>query len=110
MLFGNIYGIPSSKMCIIGTNQAALTAAKYALNIGVTVSIFDEVVSGLRTISTQLSSQIETGIYNSEMFKSSIKSSDVIVATSNAHNFKDIIISEDLIKQMKPGSVVLTLH
>lgn len=109
ILFGNIYGIPSTKMCIIGTNQAALTAAKHALNLGVSVSIFDKVVSGLRTISTQLSSQIQTGIYNSEMFKSSIRSSDVIVAASNAQNLKDIIISEDLIKQMKPGSVVIDL-
>lgn len=109
MLFGNIYGIPSTKMCIIGTNQAALTAAKHALSLGVTVSIFDELVSGLRAISTQLSSQIQTGIYNSEAFQNSILESDVIVAASNTQNLKEIVISEDLIKHMKPGSVVIDL-
>mgnify|MGYP002629254441 CR=1 FL=1 len=107
-LLGGIPGISPSQVVIIGSGTVAQFAARTALGMGASVKVFDSSVTKLRRIQKNLRYSIATSTLHSESIKAAIKNADVVISAK----FTDLgispcLVTEDMVKQMEHGSVII---
>ena len=108
LMLGGITGVPPTKAVILGAGTVAQYAARAALGLGVDVQIFDNNIYKLRRIIETLGHQIYTSTIDFITLQESLKNADVLIGAVRADKGKNkIIITEDMIRQMKKGSVVI---
>ena len=110
VMLGGIAGIPASNALIIGAGTVGTTSAKVLLGFGVNVMIMDEDLRRLRIVEQFMSQSINTTLatpYNIERFTAL---ADVVVGAVMIHGKKaPHVITEPMVKKMRPGSVVLDI-
>ena len=108
ILLGGITGVPPAKVVILGAGTVAEYTARAALGLGVDIQIFDNHIYKLRRLKHALGQQVFTSTFNNILLTESIKHADVLIGAmriekGNMH----IIISEEMVSSMKPGSVII---
>ncbi len=110
VMLGGITGITPSEVLILGAGTAATVAARAALGMGATVKIFDHSLFKLREIVSNLGQHVFTSNLHPKVLAKAIKSADVVIGTMRYLNgSKRFMLSEELIKLMKPGTVLVDL-
>ncbi len=108
VLLGGVAGIPPSHVVIIGAGTVGFTAARMFLGAGANVTVMDENLRRLRFIEMQLQKRVTTALaapYNIERF---VPSADVVVGAVFVHGRRaPLVVTEDDVKGMKPGSVII---
>ncbi len=109
-VFGGITGIRPSEVVIIGAGTVALSAARSAMGLGAMVRVFDNSVYRLRRLQNTLGVRIFTSILHPKVLLESIKAADVVICAIHSQTGKTpCIITEDMISQMKEGSVIIDI-
>ncbi len=107
-LLGGIPGITPANVVIIGSGTVARYAARTAIGMGASVNIFDSSVTKLRRIQEKLGNNLPTSTLHSESIKPALKQADVVISAKfTTLGISPCLITEDLVKQMNPGSVII---
>jgi alanine dehydrogenase len=108
VLLGGIAGVPPAKVIILGAGVVAEYATRTALGLGAEVRIFDNNVYKLMRLQSQVGRQLHTSVVNPIHLREQLLTADVAIgALHSAHAGTPIVVSEDIIQRMKPGSVIV---
>jgi len=110
VLFGEVTGITPAELVIIGTSTAAEYAARAALGLGILVKVFDTSVYELSRLEEKLGQRIFTSVFYPKVLKKALVSADVVIGAMSFNATPKFKVSEDLIKKMKEGSVIIDLN
>jgi alanine dehydrogenase len=108
VLLGGISGIPPTKVIIIGAGIVGEYAARTALAVGGSVKIFDNNIYKLKRLQNNIGTRLWTSVLEPKILSKQLKTCDVAVgALSSAGGRTPIVVTEDMVAQMRPGSVVV---
>jgi alanine dehydrogenase len=110
VLFGEVTGITPAELVIIGTSTAAEYAARAALGLGILVRVFDTSVYELSLLEEKLGSRIFTSVFYPKVLRKALFSADAVIGAMQFNTTPKFRVSEDLVKQMKEGSVIIDLN
>ncbi len=107
-VFGGISGITPTEVVIIGSGTVGEYAARAAMGLGAMVKIFDHSVYKLRRLQNNLGERVFTSIIQPKMLLKAIKTADVVIGAIHSHwRRTPIILTEEMVSQMKKGSVIV---
>ena len=108
ILLGGIAGVPPAWVTIIGAGTVGLFAAQDALGLGAQVTVIDKEINRLRRFEAFFNRHLVTAIANDHYIAEIAKMSDVLIgALSPRQKIIKPMVSEQVVKSMKPGSVII---
>lgn len=108
VLVGGISGIPPTKVIIIGAGIVGEYAARTALAMGASVKIFDNSIYRLKRLQNNIGGRLWTSVIEPKILAKQLKTCDVAVgALSSAGGRTPIVVSEEMVSRMRPGTVVV---
>ncbi len=111
ILLGGVAGVTPSELIILGAGTAGEYAARVALGQGATVKVFDFSTYKLRRLSEHLGQRIFTSVFHPHVLVKNLSSADAVVSAMHfTDNRKRILVTEEMVKKMKPGSVIVDLN
>lgn len=109
-MFGGITGIRPSEVVIIGSGTVGEFAARSAMGLGALVKVFDNSVYRLRRLQNNLGIRVFSSILHPSVLLQSIKTADVVIGAVHSKSGKTpFIITEEMVKEMKEGAVILDI-
>lgn len=110
VLLGGVAGITPPEVVIIGASITGSVAARTALGLGAMVKIFDHDINKLRKIQHYLGRMIFTSVIHPSVLFKALASADAVIGNLRYINGSDrFMVSEDLVKTMKKGSVIVDM-
>lgn len=107
LMFGNISGVPPIEVVIIGAGTVGEFAARSSIGLGANVKIFDNSISKLRRIQTNLGRTLFTSTLQPKNLTKALKRCDVVIGAVRGTNRAPIIVSETMVESMKKGSIII---
>jgi len=107
LMFGNISGVPPVEVVILGAGTVGEFAARSAIGLGANVKIFDNSITKLRNVQTNLGRTLYTSTIQPKYLKKSLKRCDVVIGAVRGIDRAPIIITEAMVEQMKKGAVII---
>jgi alanine dehydrogenase len=107
LMFGNISGVPPIEVVILGAGTVGEFAARSALGLGANVKVFDNSLTKLRNIQTNLKQTIYTSTLQPKNLLKSLKRCDVAIGAVRGSDRSPIVVSSTMVEQMKKGSVII---
>lgn len=110
VLLGGIPGVGRGNVTIIGAGVAGTNAAKVAVGMGADVTILDLNPDRLRQLDDQFGHDVQTLMSNPLNIAESVKKADLVIGAVLIPGAKaPKLVTEDMIKSMNPGSVVVDI-
>ena len=110
VLLGSIPGVPAADVLILGAGTVGRTAARVALGLGAKVMVIDKNISRLREVEDLFQWRIATAISDQYNIECAVREADALIGAVLLKGEKTPhLVSEDLVKQMKPGSVIVDI-
>ena len=108
VLLGGIAGVPPAKVIILGAGVVAEFASRTAIGLGAEVRIFDNNVYKLMRLQKHVGRQLHTSVINPMHLSEQLLTADVAIgAMHSGHGRTPVVVSEDVVQRMKPGSVII---
>lgn len=107
LMFGNISGVPPIEVVILGAGTVGEFAARSAIGLGANVKVFDNSITKLRCIQTNLGRTIYTSTIQPKNLIKALKRCDVVIGAVRGKNRSPILVSETMVENMKKGSVII---
>lgn len=107
LLFGNISGVPPIEVVVIGAGTVGEFAVRSALGLGANVKVFDSSITKLRTIQTNVGRILYTSTVQPKNLMKALLRCDVAIGAVRGQNRAPIIVTEDMVRKMKKGAVVI---
>ncbi|MBB6454723.1 alanine dehydrogenase [Salirhabdus euzebyi] len=108
ILLGGIPGVKRGKVAIIGGGVVGTNAAKIAMGLGADVTILDLNPARLRELEDIFGNQVNTVMSNPLNIAEAVAESDLVIGAVLIPGTKaPKLISEDMIKSMTKGSVIV---
>jgi alanine dehydrogenase len=109
-MFGGFTGIAPSEVLIIGAGTVGEFSARSALGLGAFVKVFDNSIYRLRRIQDNLGRRVFTSLLHPKAVLEAMRTADVMIgAVHSAEGKTPCLISEEMIRQMKDGSVIIDI-
>lgn len=110
ILLGGIPGVSRGKVTVIGGGVAGTNAAKVAVGMGANVTILDLNPDRLRQLDDLFGQDVQTLISNPLNIADSVEKADLVIGAVLIPGAKaPKLVTEEMIKSMKPGSVVVDI-
>jgi alanine dehydrogenase len=110
VMLGGIPGITPAEVIILGAGTAAESAVRAALGLGAQVKVFDSSVHRLRRLQNNIGQRIYTSVFHRQVMERSLRSADVLIgAMYLIEKGPRYIITEDMVKEMKKGAVIVDI-
>ena len=110
ILLSGVPGVSRGKVTVIGGGQAGTNAARIAVGMGAKVTVLDLSVDRLRQLDEIFGNDIQTLVSNPFNIAESVKDADLVVGAVLIPGAKaPKLVSEDMVKSMKPGSVLVDI-
>ena len=110
ILLGDVPGVAPPTVLILGAGSAGYSAARQALATGAHVIVVDEELPRLRALARDFSGQVVTAVAGMAQLERFTAIADVVIgAILIPGSHSPILVTEDMVKGMKPGSVILDL-
>lgn len=108
VLLGGVPGVKPGKVVILGGGVVGTEAAKIAVGMGALVQILDVSVERLAYLETLFGSRVELLYSNSAYIETALKDADLLIGAVLVPGRRaPILVSRKLVKQMRPGSVIV---
>lgn len=108
VLLGGVPGVRPSEVVIIGGGVVGTNAAKIAVGMGANVTILDINVQRSRYLDDIFAGRVHTLICNSYQVAEMVKRADLLIgAVLVTGASAPIIVTEEMVKSMKTGSVIV---
>jgi len=108
LLLGGVPGVAPGHVAIIGAGVVGTNALQMAIGLGARVTILDKSVDRLRQIDFVYGNRVSTMYSNAHSLEESVLSADLVIGgvlVPGAAAPK--LVTADMVKRMKPGSVVV---
>ena len=107
-MLGGFPGITPSEVVILGAGTVGENATRAALGLGAVVKIFDHSIYRLRRLQDNLNTKLFTSIIQPKVLLKSLRTADVVIgAIHSVYGKTQCIVSEEMVRQMKPGAVII---
>lgn len=108
ILLGGISGVPSAKVVIIGAGVVGEFAARAALGLGASVTIFDNSIYRLMRLQNNIGRRCSTSVLDPVTLAEELAAADIAVgALKPLHGVTPMVVSEEMVGNMKAGSVII---
>lgn len=108
ILLAGVPGVSRGKVTIIGGGIVGTNAAKMAIGLGADVTIIDLSADRLRYLDDIFGNQIKTLISNPFNIAEAVKEADLVIGAVLIPGAKaPKLVTEEMVKSMKPGSVIV---
>jgi len=108
ILLGGVPGVPAADVVIIGGGVVGSNAAKIAMGMGAQVTIIDKCVDRLRYFDDLYQGRIKTLMSNSYNIERAVAYADLLIGAVLVPGARaPHLVTEDMVRQMKPGSVIV---
>ncbi|SFA42467.1 L-alanine dehydrogenase [Parageobacillus thermantarcticus] len=108
ILLGGVPGVSRGKVTIIGGGTVGTNAAKVAVGLGADVTIIDLNADRLRELDDIFGHQITTLMSNPMNIAQAVAESDLVIGAVLIPGAKaPKLVTEEMVKAMKPGSVIV---
>ena len=109
-LIGGVSGVQSGKVVVIGGGVAGSNAAAIALGMQAQVTLLDKSVGRLRQLDAIYQGHLQTVTSNMYEIEKAVLDADLVVGAVLVPGAKaPKLISNELVKRMKPGSVLVDI-
>lgn len=110
LLLSGVPGVRRGEVTIIGGGTVGVNAAKIAIGMGANVTILDINANRLAEIENIFDGKIQTLMSNAQNIARCVKKSDLVIgAVLIPGAVTPKLVSEEMIKSMEPGSVVVDI-
>ncbi len=108
MMLGGVAGVQPTEVVVIGAGTVAEYAVRAALGLGCSVKVFDNSLSRLRRLQTDIGTRIYTSIIQPKVLAKALMRADVAIGAVRSNLGKTpCIVSDEVVSSMKPGSVII---
>lgn len=108
MMLGGVAGVQPTEVVVIGAGTVAEYAVRAALGLGCSVKVFDNSLSRLRRLQTDIGTRIYTSIIQPKVLAKALMRADVAIGAVRSNLGKTpCIVSDEMVSSMKPGSVII---
>lgn len=107
LMFGNISGVPPLEVVIIGAGTVGEFAARSAMGLGANVKVFDNSITKLRNIQTNLGQTLYTSTLQPKNVLKALRRCDVAIGAVRGKNRAPVVVSESMVQNMKKGAVII---
>lgn len=108
VLLDGVAGVPPASVVVLGAGTVGTCAVKRAVGIGARVTVVDININKLRYLADIFRNEIETLYSNRFNIMEAVQNADLVVGSVLIPGAKaPKILTEDMVKNMKPGSVIV---
>ncbi|WP_299433670.1 alanine dehydrogenase [uncultured Maribacter sp.] len=107
LMFGNISGVPPVEVVIIGAGTVGEFAARSAIGLGANIKVFDNSITKLRNIQTNLNQTIYTSTIQPKNLLKALKRCDVAIGAARGKDRSPVVVSSTMVEHMKKGAVII---
>ncbi len=108
VLLAGISGVPPAKVVILGAGVVAENATRTALGLGAEVRIFDNNIYKLMRLQSHIGQKLYTSSFDPAVLSREIATADVVIGAVHSKTGRSpIIVTEEMVQNMKPGSVII---
>jgi len=107
-MLGGFSGISPTEVVILGAGTVGEYSARAAIGMGAFVKVFDNSIYKLRRLQNNLNARIYTSILQPRVLLKSLMNADVVIGAVHSPSGRTpCLVSEDMVRQMKPGAVII---
>lgn len=108
VLLGGVPGVAKADVVIVGGGNVGTNAAKMAMGLGANVTILDVSAARLAYLDDIFGGRINTLASNQYNLEEAVKKADLLIgAVLIPGQAAPKLVSEDMVKTMKPGAVIV---
>ncbi|XOK63811.1 alanine dehydrogenase [Paenibacillus elgii] len=108
ILLGGVPGVPPADVIILGGGIVGTNAAKMALGLGANVVVIERSAERLRYLDDVFHGRIRTLMSNPYNIANAVQKADLLIGAVLIPGAKaPKLVSEDMVRQMKPGAVIV---
>jgi len=110
ILLGGVPGVAAAKVVILGGGVSGTNAARVAMGMEAHVTVIDRSLPRLYELDLQFGSQLHTLFSTVETIEHEVASADLLIgAVLVPGAAAPKLVSRELVRQMKPGSVIVDI-
>ncbi len=108
-MFGGISGVAPTQVVIIGAGTVGENAARAALGLGASIKIFDNSISRLRRLQSNLGQKLYTSVLNPTELANALSTADVAIGAlrNRGAGQAPCVVTEEMVENMKYGAVII---
>ena len=95
------------KVVILGAGTVGEFAARCAIGLGANVKVFDNSITKLRRLQSNLGRSVYTSTMQPKNLLKSLQRCDVAIGAVRGNNRSPIIVTQTMVEHMKPGAVII---
>ncbi len=108
VLIGSVTGVPPATVLVLGAGTVGTNAARLALASGAHVIVFDADLAKLRAVNRELGRQAVTVVGGMDHLERYTSIADVVIGAVLVPGVRaPFVFTEEMVKAMKPGSVIV---
>lgn len=108
IMMGGVAGVQPTEVVILGAGTVGEYACRTAIGLGASVKVFDNSISKLRRLQNDIGQRIFTSVIQPKLLEKAIMRADVVIGAVRApFGRTPCIVSEQMVKGMKAGSVIV---
>ena len=109
-LLGGVPGTHASRVVVIGAGVSGQQATQIAVGLGAQVTVLDRNVAKLRQLDAIYHGRVQTVASNTYEVERAVLGADLVIGAVLVPGAKaPKVVSNDLVKRMKPGSVLVDI-
>src|SRR5215469_4989510 len=110
VLMGGVSGVYAAKVVVIGAGVSGMNAAAIALGMQAEVLLLDRNVARLRSADAIYQGHLQTVTSNAYEIERAVIDADLVIGAVLVPGAKaPVLVSNDLVSRMKPGSVLVDI-
>ena len=111
VMLGGITGITPTEVVVLGAGTVAEYATRAAFGLGAMVKVFDDSIYRLRRLEDHLGHRVFTSIFHPHVIEKALASADVVIGALRYNkDHLGFMVTEEMVENMKPGSIVIDLN
>ena len=108
IMLGGVAGVQPTEVVVIGAGTVGEYATRAAIGLGASVKVFDNSLSRLRRLQNDLGIRVYTSVIQPKVLAKALMRCDVAIGALRAPLGRTpCIVTEEMVQQMKEGSVVV---
>lgn len=108
LMFGGISGVRPTEVVILGAGTVGEFATRAAIGLGASVKLFDNNIYRLRRLQNDLGRRIWSSTILPSELRTALETADVVIGAIHVPKGRTpMVVSEDMVSNMKPGSVIV---
>ncbi|MEZ0164550.1 alanine dehydrogenase [Kineococcus sp. LSe6-4] len=110
VLMGGVPGVRGADVVVVGAGVSGQNAAQIALGMGAEVTVLDLSIPKLREVDARFGGAVRTIVSNSYELQHAVRRADLVVGAVLVPGARaPKLVSNELVAQMRPGSVLVDI-